>query len=316
MPHRKAGIPPEIRPGGAQDGIAVQGIRKARPAREQLREHRCKRRPAVMPAAAHDERKVQPHVQNGGGDEEIERRARIAHGAKEPRDDVVKDGRADPAEDDEQVPVGVIVIGGGRLHEAQKGRRERHRHRRDDDCDRNAQQIAHADRAAHARLVARAERLRDLDGKARSEPVDKAEHEEGAVSPTPVNAAAPTVFPTMMVSAMLYSCWKTHPINTGSAKKSMSLNGLPLVRSFINIPACRGSLRDCMILYAVRRKMQAFCPAFRRLFQDFSVPPAPQRRTSASNAARYASVSPPRRSRTSAISFSSASASAIPVAAP
>ena len=179
MPHRKAGIPPEIRPGGAQDGIAVQGIRKARPAREQLREHRCKRRPAVMPAAAHDERKVQPHVQNGGGDEEIERRARIAHGAKEPRDDVVKDGRADPAEDDEQVPVGVIVIGGGRLHEAQKGRRERHRHRRDNDRDRNAQQIAHADRAAHARLVARAERLRDLDGKARSEPVDKAEHEEG-----------------------------------------------------------------------------------------------------------------------------------------
>ena len=179
MPRREAAVPAEMRSLGAQDGIAPQRKGKARPARDELREDGRERRAAVVHMKAEDEPEVQPDVEDRRQDEKDERRARIAHGAQEPRDDVVKDGRADAAEDDQKIGIGIVVVLRGRLHDGEQRPRERHGDGGHDDRRKDAKKIAHARGAAHAFLVPRAERLRDLDGKARRQPVDEAEDEEG-----------------------------------------------------------------------------------------------------------------------------------------
>ena len=178
MPHREAGIPSEIRPSWTERGIAAERIDKARRARNELREHGGDRRAAVMPSESDDKGEIQPHIQDRGKDEKDERRARIADGAEKSRHNVIKYRRADPAENDEQVPIRVIVVGGGRLHQAKQGRGERRGDRRRRRGNDNAQKIAHAHSAAHLLLVVRAERLRDLDGESRRQPVDEPEDEK------------------------------------------------------------------------------------------------------------------------------------------
>ena len=50
-------------------------------------------------------------------------------------------------------------------------------------------------------------------------------------TPRAANASTPTTCPTMMVSTMVYICWKTFPSISGRAKKKMSPAGLPEVIS-------------------------------------------------------------------------------------
>ena len=53
------------------------------------------------------------------------------------------------------------------------------------------------------------------------------------VPPTAASAFTPTYLPTIMESAILYICWKRFPKSIGTAKPSIALIGLPLVKSLI-----------------------------------------------------------------------------------
>ena len=185
MPARKAEVPPEIRSARTENGIAVQGADQAADARNELREHRGDRRARIMHPEGEDEQKVQSDVEQGGENEEVERRPRIPHRAEHARHDVVKDGRGNPAENDEQIGIGVLVICGGRLHEIEQHPRQRNGDRRDDGGDKNAQKIAHAHGAPHAVFLTRAECLRHFDGETGRQPVHRPDDQkdDGARQP-------------------------------------------------------------------------------------------------------------------------------------
>ena len=51
------------------------------------------------------------------------------------------------------------------------------------------------------------------------------------VEPTAAKAVVPTNWPTMMLSTMLYSCWKTVPTNSGRLNRSSFPAELPVVIS-------------------------------------------------------------------------------------
>ena len=173
MPARQAEIPSEVGAAGAQQRIAAQRKDQAADARDELRKHGGERRARIVHAEREDEQKVQPDIEQRRKDEEEQGRARIPHRPQHARNDVVKSSRRNAAEDDEQITVGILVIGGGRVHQIEQNARERHRDRRDHGGDQGAQKIAHAHGAAHAVLIARAERLRHLDGKTRRQPVHR-----------------------------------------------------------------------------------------------------------------------------------------------
>lgn len=57
------------------------------------------------------------------------------------------------------------------------------------------------------------------------------------VAPTPASAPTPSVRPTMIVSTILYICWKAFPQSSGREKKKMRRAGLPWVSSLaMNFP--------------------------------------------------------------------------------
>ena len=53
------------------------------------------------------------------------------------------------------------------------------------------------------------------------------------VEPTAARAFTPRNFPTIMVSAILYSCWNRSPNSMGMKNPSISFKGGPSVMSFV-----------------------------------------------------------------------------------
>ena len=57
------------------------------------------------------------------------------------------------------------------------------------------------------------------------------------VDPTAARALTPRHLPTMMVSAILYSCWNSSPHSMGMKNPSISFTGEPSVISFVTFAA-------------------------------------------------------------------------------
>ena len=116
--------------------------------------------PATPPAECDDEQQVEPDVQHRRKQQEQQRRDRVAQTAQERADKVIEQLRACAAEDDRAVGKGRSVDLGAvgrdvdpreqRVEQHQRQRRQKHRQRRREDDLRRQ-------RAAHARLIPRAD---------------------------------------------------------------------------------------------------------------------------------------------------------------
>ena len=179
MSARELPVPGEIRTVNAELRITLVHVDEAQQSRNELADDSRHRRAVIIHFEPDDEREIQPHIEAGGKNEEQQRRARIADRAQDPREDVIEHRRPHAAEDHQKIGVRVIVILYGRIHKAEQRTRKGHRRRGDDDGHDHAEQITHADRAAHARLVACAEPLGNAHGKSARQPVDEPEDEEG-----------------------------------------------------------------------------------------------------------------------------------------
>ena len=56
--------------------------------------------------------------------------------------------------------------------------------------------------------------------------------DKGKFAPTAAKASSPKTLPTIMLSTILYICWKTFPSSIGSAKFRILFPSLPVVKSF------------------------------------------------------------------------------------
>ena len=63
--------------------------------------------------------------------------------------------------------------------------------------------------------------------------MEKNKKEIEPVAPTAARAFAPSSWPTIIESAMLYACWKILPISRGSANFARSSSGAPSVMSIV-----------------------------------------------------------------------------------
>ena len=63
--------------------------------------------------------------------------------------------------------------------------------------------------------------------------IEKNKKEIEPVAPTAARAFAPSSWPTIIESAMLYACWNILPIRRGSANLARSSSGAPSVMSMV-----------------------------------------------------------------------------------
>ena len=178
MPARKPQIEAEIRPSGTEPRVAPEHIKETGDGGEKVGKNGRERRADIVHLQPHDEREVQPHVERNADDKKDKRSGGVADRPQHRRKHVVKHRRADSAEDGKQIPVRIIEIDVGSLHQAEKCARERNRDGGEKGRDDNTERKTHGDRAADPLFVARAEALRNAHTEPRGKPVCKAEHEK------------------------------------------------------------------------------------------------------------------------------------------
>ena len=62
---------------------------------------------------------------------------------------------------------------------------------------------------------------------------EKKRNDTEPVAPTAASESLPSSFPTIIVSARLYACWKRFPRRSGNANKASNTRGLPSVMFFV-----------------------------------------------------------------------------------
>lgn len=197
-----------IGPPGAERGIRPEHIHQPAAAREKLAED-GRRRGARIPHAEYDDKQqIQPDVEQRGRDQDDERRPGIPHGPKGGGSDVVENDRADAAETDEKVPIGVSEIFIGRLHQPKQRPRKRHRHGHQQKREKHAQFHRRRYAPPYALPVSRAEPLAGAHGEARSQPGGKPENEkrDGPRAPHPRHRVGGNGMPHDEGIRLLYSC--------------------------------------------------------------------------------------------------------------